>query len=687
MPDDYQAPALILTALLLPSFGYLYLRFRDIRFLLWFLGFLLAIVRMALTYRLGPWDFSTGAYPWLTALGQTSIQVSATLFLASLSPRRFQVGPFRVLYVIPYAIPLVVYSIVFEGVFRGGAPGAHWFWLFPLLSACSLVAGFFWGMAKGNMPSWLGTTVCAVLGSIAFWIYFAVGGQWPLSFAENANHLMTAILLILVFRRLSPGLMLAAVGFSAWSLFMLRIFPSIENNPAVVTQLLRIVVMGKVVAGIGLILLVLEEQLGANLNGQERERRVRRELEAYTSLILARSRVDHFDQQAAEICQTVTKHSRFSQAALLLLHAGRFRLAGSAGLDPAVVEPLEELAARIPIRDFLLYRSETLAVEHSHTLRIDLTRWMQPGDDLKRLRFTSVLAIPMAGRTSTEGVLLLAGMRNAPAQTLVGSPTNSNRAPLRPDDLLPIELLTTRLQATLSQSMMLEKLIDSEKYAGLGQLAGSMTEQLNDPLTVILGYASLLQETSSLEPRERKGVESILAEARHMRSILQSLTRISRPQSGQLTAVSVSEMLTDMEQLYRAEFLRRSIEFRLSIAPGLPRVLCHSQQLRQAVLHCLQYAIDTVESERLAATGSEKTVNLEATSEDNVVRILIAHSGPGFVHPDRAFDPFVPAQASGETASLGLSLCATILREQNGRASAVNLEPRGAAILLELQAA
>jgi C4-dicarboxylate-specific signal transduction histidine kinase len=204
---------------------------------------------------------------------------------------------------------------------------------------------------------------------------------------------------------------------------------------------------------------------------------------------------------------------------------------------------------------------------------------------------------------------------------------------------------------------------------------------------VILGYASLLQETSSLEPRERKGVESILAEARHMRSILQSLTRISRPQSGQLTAVSVSEMLTDMEQLYRAEFLRRSIEFRLSIAPGLPRVLCHSQQLRQAVLHCLQYAIDTVESERLAATGSEKTVNLEATSEDNVVRILIAHSGPGFVHPDRAFDPFVPAQASGETASLGLSLCATILREQNGRASAVNLEPRGAAILLELQAA
>ena len=55
--------------------------------------------------------------------------------------------------------------------------------------------------------------------------------------------------------------------------------------------------------------------------------------------------------------------------------------------------------------------------------------------------------------------------------------------------------------------------------------------------------------------------------------------------------------------------------------------------------------------------------------------ILVTHTGPGFLNPERAFDPYVPAQAGGETAGLGLSLCATILRDNNGRASAVNLEP------------
>jgi C4-dicarboxylate-specific signal transduction histidine kinase len=69
------------------------------------------------------------------------------------------------------------------------------------------------------------------------------------------------------------------------------------------------------------------------------------------------------------------------------------------------------------------------------------------------------------------------------------------------------------------------------------------------------------------------------------------------------------------------------------------------------------------------------------------VKIVISHTGQGFLHPARAFDPFIPTQAEGETSGLGLNLCATILRDNNGRASAVNCEPRGAAIILELQAA
>jgi C4-dicarboxylate-specific signal transduction histidine kinase len=333
------------------------------------------------------------------------------------------------------------------------------------------------------------------------------------------------------------------------------------------------------------------------------------------------------------------------------------------------VRALDSLAVRIPVADFLAFSP---AVASGATVKLDLRPWLQPGDDLERLHFTSALAAPMHGRTSMEGALLLSGLR-------------SPEEPLRPDDLVPIEILAARVQSVRSQTRMLEKLIDSERFAGLGQLAGNVTQQLNNPLTVILGYASLLEESPRLEGQELKGVEAILSAGRAMRSTLESLHRVARAPSGQLAEVSVTEMLVDMERLHRSEFLQRSIEFRLNVPPDLPAVRAHAQQLRQAVLHCLQFAMDAVNH---VEKESDRTVRLEAKAEGDQVSIVIVHSGPGFDHPDRAFDPFVPAQSGArESAGLGLSLCATILRDNRGHASAMNLNPRGAAIVLQLQAA
>jgi signal transduction histidine kinase len=397
-------------------------------------------------------------------------------------------------------------------------------------------------------------------------------------------------------------------------------------------------------------------------------------MEAYTKLVLSRRRVEDFDRQGNEICRTVAENSRFGQAALILLQgSGHFRLAGATGFDQATEKALANLAGRIPVDGFPPPEFSTPAAPGSATMQVNLEPWLRPGDDLARLRFTSALVVPMEGRASAEGAFILAGLR-----------PGKSPDPLRKDDLLPLEMFAARLQASRSQTTMLEKLIDSEKFAGLGQLAGNVTQQLNNPLTVILGYASLLEDATQLDDHARKGIDAILCEARHMRSTLQSLAHIARSPAGPRTAISVSELLKDMENLHRAEFLQRSIQFRLKVAADVPRVLCHAQQLRQAILHCLQFAMDAVEQQD---PPTDRAVRLEASADGNRVQIVVAHSGPGFHHPERAFDPYLPQIGWVETSGLGLSLCATILRDNEGIASAVNLRPQGAAILLDLRAA
>jgi len=682
MPDYYHAPALFLTALLLPAFGFLYLRSRNTRTLLWFLGFLFALVSMALLYPMVPQGIAWARYPWMAAAGQTAMQISTALFLGSLSPLRLRTERFQVLFVIPYTAPLVVASILFYGVFHGASLSGPRFFLFPLLLAMSFCIGMIWGTAKGTVPEWLGVSFSGVLGCAAIFVCNLQGPARALNFVECINLLMTVVLLVFVFRRFSPGILLSVMGFTAWSLSFLRMVPWIGYHAGFDLNLTRVIALSKAVAALGMIVLALEDELNFNKAGRERERRARLQLEAYTNLMLARRRVEDFDRQAPDICEVVVKHGRFAQAALLLESGGRYRLAGYAGIEAAIAKPLGELAQRIPVQGFLAPDVTPPAIEHSMTRRLDLTPWLVPGDDLDRMHFTSVLAVPMWNRTRADGALLLRDLRPI-------EPHHSDAACDMPgaDDLLPIEMLVTRMQATRNQTLLFEKLIDAEKYASLGQLASNVTQQLNNPLTVILGYATLLEESSTLETQDRKAITSIVEEARRIRSTLESLSRVSREHADQPSAISVGELLADIEQLYRTEFLQRSIEFQVSVDPGLPRVLCGAQQLRQAIVHCLQYAIGAVERENNAAPEKTRAIRLEATSEGGLVQISVSHSGPGFLHQERAFDPFVPAQAESETAGLGLSLCATILSDQNGRASAVNLEPRGAAIILELKAA
>jgi C4-dicarboxylate-specific signal transduction histidine kinase len=83
-------------------------------------------------------------------------------------------------------------------------------------------------------------------------------------------------------------------------------------------------------------------------------------------------------------------------------------------------------------------------------------------------------------------------------------------------------------------------------------------------------------------------------------------------------------------------------------------------------------------------TEGEKRLRIHATLTRNRVQILISDTGPGFPKPERVFDPFFTTKQPGQGAGLGLSLVYSIIREHGGEISAFNLQPRGAAVAIEL---
>ena len=728
MFDDYQVPAIALIAALMLAFAYLHSRFRSMRTLLWMLALGFSGLQSIFRWMTDNWTVAPNevysaanlqALHWISAAGESCLILSAALFLASLSPTSFKIGRYRILFVVPFIVPVLLYVALYFGVTQH--PTGPLLRLYIFLAYWAAGAGIIWSLQKGAIPTWLATSIVTA-ASILSMPFFTLGNvSYPLMIVEAGSMLMSALLVLFTFRRLSPGVLLATTGFLAYMLPPLFLFTSIGSNPHTLLLLTRIVDLGKVVVAIGLILLVLEDEVEKNESAQQRERRVRLELEAYARQSLTARSLEEFDRNSSQLCSMIVEHSCFAGAAMVVRNStGAYSMVGYAGIDGATAGALDNLAQRLPASCFMPAAhfpestgefeeladedsvpdssdedeeesspgespaaAEDAAVEllvpDSSSLNLNLTPWFVPGDDLERLHITRISAVPMFGPMHgpisspdnfADGALLLTSPR---------IPLTS----LRADDLLPLEILAARLQAARTQAMMLGKLIDSERFAGVGQLAGNVAQQLNNPLTVILGYSALLEE-SVAHSTENRAAEAIGLEARRMKSILARLSRFSRLSTERFNSFAVADLISDIEQMHRTDFLRHSIEFRLAVQPDMPPIFGNAHQARQALLHVIQYAIEAV---LRVGANQEKSIRIDAsasTGDEARIEILIAHSGAGFSHPDRAFDSLTSGFTGAESTGIGLSLAAAIVREHRGNITAINLQPTGAAIQIDL---
>lgn len=673
MLDDYQIPAAALIGALLPAFAYLAVRVRRARTLLWLLGMIFTEIYALFFWRMTMsvnssivWPFHGTLAPgsaWMVVTGQTALIVASAFFLGSLSPLSFRLGGRRILYVIPYIAPLVVYTILVSGPMVQ-PQGAERIVLYLLASATILVA-FLWSLRDNVIPIWFAELIVLIAALGCLWFFQHGDFKGPMWIGISGNLMMTALLVIYTYRRTTPGVLLTTIGLIIWAVPPFLCLGK-DVSGVLLVSLDRAWILSKILFAVGLLLLAMEDEIDANVMAGRRERGIRTELQSYAQQQLTMRSLAQFEQQSAAVCALIASHSRFPCAALLLRsRAEHLAVVGSAGMDPATQAALNVVLERVP--EHALGGELPTRVAGSAARDLDLTPWLLPGDDLERLRQTRFTAVLM--RTATEGVdgaILLAGEQTA--------------TPLTAEDLLPLEILAERLRTARAQSFMLGRIIDADRTAGICHLATQLVQQMHNPLTVILGYGSLLEEMNP-QGLERTATEAILQEARRMRSTIDRLTQLTRGQNESYTEFDMAELLADVEHLHRADFLRESIEFSLQLDAGLPQLYGNQHRIRQVLMHLFDSAITASQSNR---AQMRKSIFVKAMRHGDRVRIEMRHSGAWIAHPERLFQSLNASSEMDVTTGLGMSLSAEILREYGGSIAARNLEPQGVLLTVDL---
>ena len=668
--DLYRAPTLILLFVLVAVFGALWLQRRTLpplriragqtatarhRQLLWLAGWLFVIIQLEIEV--------FGRVGWWLAVSRVCILMAGIMFLGSMAPQYFS-RRFHILYVVALAAPLIAFTVL---VSIDPAPGPAMRYILLLCVFAALLLGARWSLEKHLLPVWLGLSMVVAVGGFGIWLTLQLRYDGVLALAQGGILLVTAVLFAAAFRRLTAGVIFTVGGLAAWSLPVL--FAPIVGISAVPLVLIRALNLVKVVAAFGMIVLVLEDEIASNKGAQLRDRRARQEMEKYTEIFLEAVPLEENNTQYDQICEAIAGASRFSRTAIVVRSPeGRFRLAGSAAIDGALAGAIDSMARRTTNDKLRDIGEKLYAPVMGHLVLLDLNPLMEPGDELQQMNFLATHAIAFRDRDQEIlGALLLAGLRFP-------------EEPLLTEDVLPLELLVARIGTAREHQLLLRRLLQAERLAGLGQLAAGVAHELNNPLTVITGYAELI---SDAQGATHDHATVILNEARRMKQIIESLIRFRKATPGLRGPVSVDMLLRDLDKLARHDLEGAHIELQLRIPPALPLVKGDGDQIRQVFLQIVKNAIASMNE---SPESIERRLIVEASPVGANVQVTFTDTGSGFADPGRAFDPFYSTRQQGEGLGLGLSICYSIVREHGGQIAALNALPRGAAVVVELPA-
>lgn len=653
-----------------------YKRSRSRMTMLWLFAWTIIVVRSAL-----PHLSQIHIFLPLTlqhTLSDIALALSGVIFLWSFSGYPTD---FKRLHV-PWAELVMFQSVVYcilANLFQHPTPGFNA--LFVVLAVIVTLTGIRWISTSAAVPVFVYIPLIFLTCNVS--IILILRGHYvePVYLMQSCCNLLTALFLFRRYKVLPGAALLTGLSFALWACipYVFFIPPSYHFIYSVLLTLRSIVTLIVVMAGLGMLMLLLEEEVQINIRAREREHRVRRELEAYAQLNLHLMPDSDLRPVAETVCRLAGEHSIFRQAALQLrdVQQGLY-VAAAENFPPGLVSALDALGRRLTddrLRDFQRdFRRERIS---PHSARINLRALFLPADPLEHFGFHSPISINLVSQSGVMmGSLLLGDIKHD---------ADTRPEDLRADDLLPLETLITKFAIAIENAQLTRRLLRSEKLAGLGQLAGGVAHELNNPLTVVMGFSELMTEAASLDEVHQQSA-IIHQESLRMKDIIESLVRFWKPAPASSVTMDLALTLRDIHRLRAPEIVRRGIELQMNLPPLLPLIAGNPDQLKQVFMHLLNNAVDAIAAvpPDSRPPDSPHRIRIEASFDDARLHILFSDTGTGFREPTRAFDPFFTTKQPGQGTGLGLSICYGIVRDHHGEINAFNLHPNGAAVVVDL---
>jgi signal transduction histidine kinase len=203
------------------------------------------------------------------------------------------------------------------------------------------------------------------------------------------------------------------------------------------------------------------------------------------------------------------------------------------------------------------------------------------------------------------------------------------------------------------------QLVQAAKLAAIGEMAAQVAHEINNPLTSVLGFASLLAEQLPAESPMHEDANLIVTEAGRARDIVRDLLDFSRQRPFFPEEADLNGVLRQTVGLVRMQGLL-GIIIDEHYAPDLPSVQVDPARMKQVFLNVINNAVQAMPE------GGSVTVRTRASDEEVTVAFVDTGTGIPPEHLERIFEPFFTTKPEMVGTGLGLPVSIGIVRQHGG---------------------
>ncbi len=230
--------------------------------------------------------------------------------------------------------------------------------------------------------------------------------------------------------------------------------------------------------------------------------------------------------------------------------------------------------------------------------------------------------------------------------------------PIQPWEAVPAELTAGTI--LVIRDITVER--QRERLAMLGHLAAGVAHEINNPLSVILGFSQLLLKRADPHSETYHDLKLIEKQSRACRQIVEDLRHLARPLPLKRELVNLNQLIQETLEPLEHNLASLKVQVRLIPDPHLPPLSADRRLLGQVLLNLTTNAADAMPE------GGTLTITSQVKQKD-IVEVAVTDTGVGVApeHLRWIFDPFVTTKPAGKGMGLGLSLTARIVEDHGGR--------------------